>query len=115
MLEVVRQVLEEHGSTALQYGGGQGHPALRERMVALMDEEAIDGDPEDMVITTGAQQALDLVGKIFVDPGDLVAVEAPAYVGALTAFSAYEPRYLQIDIDDEGMIVDQVGGGVRPR
>ena len=108
VLEVVRDVLDEHGSMALQYGGGQGHPALRERMVALMDEEGIAGDPEDMVITTGAQQALDLVGKIFLDPGDLVAVEAPAYVGALTAFSAYEPRYLQIDIDDEGMIVDRL-------
>jgi 2-aminoadipate transaminase len=108
VLEVVRQVLDEHGSMALQYGGGQGHPALRARMIALMGEEDIAGDPEDMVITTGAQQALDLVGKIFIDPGDLVAVEAPAYVGALTAFSAYEPRYLQIDIDDEGMIVDQL-------
>ena len=61
-----------------------------------------------MVITTGAQQALDLIGKIFIDPGDLIAVEAPAYVGALTAFGAYEPRYLQIDLDDDGMIVDQL-------
>ncbi|MGZ5128868.1 MAG: aminotransferase-like domain-containing protein [Actinomycetota bacterium] len=108
VLEVVRQVLDEHGTMALQYGGGQGHAALRERLVALMSEEAIAADPEDMVITTGAQQALDLVGKIFIDPGDLVAVEAPAYVGALTAFSAYEPRYLQIDLDDEGMLVDQL-------
>jgi 2-aminoadipate transaminase len=108
VLEVVRQVLDEHGTMALQYGGGQGHAALRERLVALMSEEAIAADPEDMVITTGAQQALDLVGKIFVDPGDLIAVEAPAYVGALTAFSAYEPRYLQVELDDEGMIVDQL-------
>ena len=61
-----------------------------------------------MVVTTGAQQALDLVGKIFIDPGDMIAVEAPAYVGALTAFSAYEPRYLQVDLDDDGMIVDQL-------
>jgi 2-aminoadipate transaminase len=108
VLDVVRQVLDEHGSMALQYGGGQGHVALRERLVDLMSEEGVAADPEDMVITTGAQQALDLVGKIFVDPGDLVAVEAPAYVGALTAFSAYEPHYLQIDVDDEGMIVDQL-------
>jgi len=108
VLEVVRQVLDEHGSMALQYGGGQGHVALRERLPALMLEEGVVADPEDMVITTGAQQALDLVGKIFIDPGDLIAVEAPAYVGALTAFSAYEPRYLQIDLDDEGMIVDQL-------
>ena len=93
---------------ALQYGGGQGHVALRERLLTLMLEEGVTADPEDMVITTGAQQALDLVGKIFIDPGDLIAIEAPAYVGALTAFSAYEPRYLQIDVDDEGMVIDQL-------
>lgn len=108
ILEAVREVFDEHGSMALQYGGGQGHAALRERMVGLMAEEAVAADPEDMVITTGAQQALDLVGKIFIDPGDLVAVEAPAYVGALTAFGVYEPRYLQIDLDEDGMIVDQL-------
>jgi 2-aminoadipate transaminase len=108
VLEVVRDVLEEHGSMALQYGGGQGLAALRERMVGLMAEEHVTADPDDMVITTGAQQALDLVGKIFIDPGDVVAVEAPAYVGALTAFGAYEPRYLQIDLDGDGMIVDQL-------
>ena len=73
-----------------------------------MAAEGVQGDPEDMVITTGAQQALDLVGKIFIDPGDLIAVEAPAYVGALTAFGQYEPRYLQVEIDDDGMIVGQL-------
>ncbi len=108
VLDAVRGMLDEHGASALQYGGGQGHSALRERLVGLMGAEGIEGDPEDVVVTTGAQQALDLIGKIFVDPGDLIAVEAPAYVGALTAFGAYEPRYLQIEIDDDGMIVDQL-------
>jgi 2-aminoadipate transaminase len=106
--QVVREVLEEHGPMALQYGGGQGDLSLRRRMVELMSAEGVEADPEDIVITTGAQQALDLVGKIFIDPGDLIAVEAPAYVGALTAFGAYEPQYLQIGIDDEGMIVEQL-------
>jgi 2-aminoadipate transaminase len=106
VLDVVREVLDEHGSSSLQYGSGQGHPALRERLARLMAAEGIEGEPEDMVVTTGAQQALDLVGKIFIDPGDLIAVEAPAYVGALTAFGAYEPRYLQIDIDGDGMVVE---------
>jgi DNA-binding transcriptional MocR family regulator len=108
VLDVVRGVLDEHGSASLQYGGGQGHAALRTRLSRLMSVEHVQGDPEDMVITTGAQQALDLIGKIFLDPGDLVAVEAPAYVGALTAFGTYEPRYLQIDIDDDGMVVDML-------
>ena len=108
VLEAVRAVLDEHGTMSLQYGGGQGHLGLRERLVALMAAEEVPGDPEDVVVTTGAQQALDLLGKIFIDPGDLIAVEAPAYVGALTAFGAYEPRYLQIEIDDDGMLVDQL-------
>jgi 2-aminoadipate transaminase len=106
VLEVVESVLAERADVALQYGGGQGSPVLRERLTMLMSEEGTPADPEDLVVTTGAQQALDLVGKVLIDPGDLIAVEAPAYVGALSAFSAYEPRYLQIDLDDEGMIVD---------
>jgi len=108
VLGVVAEALEHHGATALQYAGGQGHLALRERLVPLMTDEGVEADPEDMVITTGAQQALDLLGKIFIDPGDLIAVEAPTYVGALTAFGAYQPRYLPIDIDADGMLVDQL-------
>src|SRR6478609_1606324 len=60
------------------------------------------------LVTAGAQQALDLVGKLFIDPGDVIAVEAPAYVGALTAFGAYQPRFLPIEIDDDGMLVEQL-------
>jgi DNA-binding transcriptional MocR family regulator len=108
VLEVVEGVLSEKADIALQYGAGQGSPILRERLTMLMAEEGTDADPEDVVVTTGAQQALDLVGKVLIDPGDLIAVEAPAYVGALSAFSAYEPRYLQIELDDEGMVVDRL-------
>ena len=105
---VVRDVVGELASVALQYAGGQGHGGLRQRVAMLMAEEGVAADPEDIVVTTGAQQGLDLVGKIFVDPGDLIAVEAPAYVGALTAFGVYQPRYLTLDLDDEGMIVEQL-------
>jgi DNA-binding transcriptional MocR family regulator len=105
---VVAEVLADAKDVALQYGGGQGSQGLRDTVIRLMAEEGIEADAEDVVITTGAQQGLDLVGKIFVDPGDTIAVEAPAYVGALTAFGAYEPRYLPIEVDDEGMIVDQL-------
>jgi 2-aminoadipate transaminase len=108
VLEVVESVLVERADVALQYGGGQGSPVLRERLAMLMAEEDTSADPEDLVVTTGAQQALDLVGKVLLDPGDLVAVEAPAYVGALSAFSVYEPRFLQLDLDDDGMIVEQL-------
>jgi 2-aminoadipate transaminase len=108
VIEIVESVLMEHADVALQYGGGQGSPALRERLAMLMAEEGSTADPESMVVTTGAQQALDLVGKILVDPGDTIVVEAPAYVGALSAFSVYEPRFVQVDLDDDGMIVEQL-------
>jgi len=108
LLDVAAQVMRDDRTTALQYGGGQGHLALRERLMMLMAEEGVTADPDDVVVTTGAQQALDLLGKIFIDPGDTVAVEAPSYVGALSAFAAYEPRFLTLETDDDGMIVEQL-------
>jgi 2-aminoadipate transaminase len=119
VMQVVESVLTEHADTALQYGAGQGTPALRASLAMLMAKEGTDADPEDMVVTTGAQQALDLIAKVLIDPGDQIAVEAPAYVGALSAFSAYEPRYLQIEVDDDGMIVQHLEEalvkGARPK
>ncbi len=119
VIQVVRETLELHPTMALQYGGGAGHPALRDRLVMLMAEEGVEADPDDVVVTAGAQQALDLVAKVFLDPGDEIVVEAPAYVGALSAFSAYEPRYIQVDLDDEGMVVEQLEEallkGARPK
>ena len=108
VLDAVAAVLRDRGGAALQYGGGQGDEALRGRLVSLMALEGVEADPHDVVVTTGAQQALDLLGKIFLDPDDEVAVEAPAYVGALSAFSAYEPRFVTVELDDEGMVVDQL-------
>ncbi len=79
LLEVFREVVVEHGAASLQYGGGQGTAGLREQLSMLMSAEGVDADPEDLVVT-GAQQGLDLLGKIFIDPGDINAVKAPAYV-----------------------------------
>ena len=106
VLEVVEEVLREQASVALQYGGGSGHEGLRHRLASVMAEQGIDADAERILVTVGAQQALDLIGKLFIEEGDLVAVEAPSYVGALSAFSVYEPRYLQIPMDDDGIVVE---------
>jgi 2-aminoadipate transaminase len=119
VLRVVHEAFDEYGSSALQYCGGQGLAPIRARLVELMAEEGVHGDPDDIVVTTGAQQALELLGKIFLDPGDEIVVEAPAYVGALSAFSAYEPRYVPIELDADGMIVEQLEEalvrGARPK
>ena len=117
--DLVRSLIAERADVALQYGGGQGPDTLRERLVMLMAEESTDIDPDDVVVTTGAQQALDLIGKVLIDPGDEIVVEAPSYVGALSAFSAYQPRFVPIELDDDGLIVEQLEEallrGVRPK
>ncbi len=119
VLDVVRDVLDRHGGAALQYCGGAGLAGIRRQVTALMAEEGAPAHPDDTVITNGAQQALDLVAKIFIDPGDEIVVEAPAYVGALSAFSAYEPRFIQVPLDDDGMVVDELeralAAGARPK
>src|SRR4029453_12639551 len=106
LLDVTTEVIAEQRSQALQYGGGQGALAPPERLGMLMAEEDVGADPGDVVVTTGAQQALDLLGKLFIDPGDTIAVEAPSSVGALTAFGAYQPRFLTLETDDDGMVVE---------
>ncbi|MGZ4137743.1 MAG: aminotransferase-like domain-containing protein [Actinomycetota bacterium] len=119
VLEIVESVLSERADVALQYGGGQGSPTLRERLAMLMAEEDTEVDPDDILVTTGAQQALDLVGKVLIDPGDRIVVEAPSYVGALSAFSAYEPAFVHVDLDDDGLVVEQLEeallAGPRPK
>lgn len=119
VLRVVADVVGTRAAVALQYGPGTGHAGLRTRLADLMAEDGIDADPERTVITVGAQQALDLLGKLFIEPGDLIAVEAPSYVGALSAFSVYQPRYLQVTMDDDGLIVDELDealqAGARPK
>ena len=115
---VLAEAIADGGAVTLQYGGGQGLPELRETLVRLMAEEGVSADADDVVVTTGAQQGLDLVGKLFIDPGDVVVVEAPTYVGALTAFGAYEPRFLTVATDHDGMVVEELErtlvGGTRP-
>lgn len=88
---------------ALQYGSGQGEIELRELIPQLLALEGIDADPDDIVITTGSQQALDLIGRLFLDPGDTVITEGPSYVGALGVFRSYEAEVCHVPLDDEGL------------
>ena len=101
---VFAEIAANHGPAALQYGGGQGHPGLREQLTTVMASEATDAHPDDLVVTSGGQQALDLVAKLFCDPGDVVVAEGPSYVGALSAFSAYQTQVAHVPIDDDGII-----------
>jgi DNA-binding transcriptional MocR family regulator len=100
----VAQMLATQGETALQYGSGQGDPTLREQILEVMALEGISAHADEIVVTTGSQQALDLVTRVFVDPGDVVLAEAPSYVGALGVFAAYEAEVAHVAFDDEGLI-----------
>ena len=104
MADVVHDLVAKHGTEALQYGSGQGHPLLREQICEVMALEGIRANPDDVVVTTGSQQALDLISRIFIDPGDVVLVEAPSYVGALGTFKQYEAAVVHVETDENGLV-----------
>jgi 2-aminoadipate transaminase len=96
------------GTESLQYGPTEGFQPLRELIVRHMSRYGIRVTPANVLVTSGSQQALDLVGKLLIDAGDRVLVEEPTYLGALQAFGTYQPQYLTIDLDDEGIRVDDL-------
>jgi 2-aminoadipate transaminase len=102
----VRDALKHEGATALQYGSSEGRYALRSTIVGLMAETGVRLSEDDLIVTAGAQQGLDLLAKVFLDPGDVVICEGPTYVGALQAFSAYGPSVECVPLDKHGMRVD---------
>ena len=91
---------------ALQYGSSEGRIGVREVIVGLMGEIGVRLKPDEVIVTAGAQQALDLIAKIFIDPGDTIICEGPTYLGALQAFSAYQPNIVCVPMDDGGMRTD---------
>lgn len=106
LADTVARLLRERGHQALQYGSGQGDPVLREQILEVMAPNGITAHPDDIVVTAGSQMALDLVVRVFCDPGDVVLVEAPTYVTALGVFSSYQCDVVHVPMDDEGLRPD---------
>jgi DNA-binding transcriptional MocR family regulator len=102
--KVTADLIAAEGTVALQYGNGQGHPVLRDHIVGVMGLEGIEAHSDDVVVTTGSQQALDLVTRIFVDPGDVIVAESPSYVGALSVFRGYEATVVHVAMDSDGLV-----------
>lgn len=103
----VNKVLDEKGRQALQYGPTEGYLPLREQIVHRMNKVGVkDAKPDDFLILSGSQQGLDFMAKAFIDPGDQIIVESPTYLGALNAFKAYEPSFLDVELDADGMRMD---------
>jgi 2-aminoadipate transaminase len=101
-------VLESDGALALQYGPSEGYRPLRDFLAERLSRAGIRCSCDDLLITNGSQQALDLIAKITLDPGDAVLVEKPTYLGALQAFNQYQPSYAMASMDEDGMCTDEV-------
>lgn len=115
-LDVVGATLDslvvDRGRQAMQYGSGQGEPEIREAICEVMRLEGIAAHPDDVTVTVGSQQGLDLVTRIFCDPGDVVLCEAPSYVGALGVFRAYQCAVTHVAMDAEGLLPDALAEAV---
>lgn len=107
MKAAVDKVFEEHGQEAMQYGAAKGVTALREVIQQhVKKKENVDSELDNVLVTTGSEQALDLVGKAFVDPGDTVLVEQPTYLCALDVFRSYGANFASVEMDEDGMKMD---------
>lgn len=98
------ELVAEDGLMALQYGSAQGVPVLREQICEVMAMEGISAHPDDVVVTVGSQMGLDMVTRLFCDPGDVVIAEGPSYVGALGSFAAYQAQVVHVQMDDHGLV-----------
>ena len=109
MKDVVNTVLDKESELALQYGPTEGDSRMIEYLVDRMrEDEGAEIDDDNIMIVSGSQQALDLIGKVFIDPGDPIIVGLPSYLGALQAFSAHRARLIGVTLDKQGMEVDRV-------
>ena len=106
--EITNEILTEEGAQALQYGATEGDNDLRELMVKRYQEQGIKVDMENLVILTSSQQGLDLVPKIFINPGDKIICGLPSYLGGLSAFSNYGAKLVGVELDEKGMSAEKL-------
>jgi 2-aminoadipate transaminase len=111
--EACDRVLTNNGAQALQYGTTEGYKPLRELIVRHSARYGINVTPENILVTSGSQQALDLLGKILINPGDRILVESPTYLGALQAWSAYGAEYVTVPMDEDGLITEALEEALR--
>jgi 2-aminoadipate transaminase len=104
--EACQKVLQRNAPQALQYSATEGYEPLREMIARHIARYGIKAQAENVLITSGSQQALDLIGKLLINPGDRVLVEAPTYLGALQAFNVYGAEYVSVPSDDDGLRTD---------
>lgn len=106
--KVAQSVIQDNGSDALQYGPTLGYIPLRTKIAERMQKSGVQTRMEEVMVTSGSQQGLEFMAKLFIDPGDIIVCESPSYLGAMTAFGSYEPRYIDIRTDDDGMDMEEL-------
>lgn len=111
--EACNTVLDEFGAQALQYSTTEGYRPLREMIARHTTRFGIDITPDNILITSGSQQALDFIGRVFINQGDHIVCESPTYLGALQAWNAYGAQYISVPSDENGMIVDELEKALR--
>lgn len=111
--EACNAVLREHGAQALQYSTTEGYKPLREMIARHTARYSVEVTADNILITSGSQQALDFIGRLFINRGDYVVVESPTYLGALQAWNAYGAQYISVRADENGMIVDELEAALR--
>ncbi len=111
--EACNQVLTDHGAQALQYSTTEGYLPLREMIARHNTRYSVRVTAENIMITSGSQQALDFIGRLFINRGDYVVVESPTYLGALQAWNAYGAQYISVPSDENGMIMDKLEEALR--
>ena len=109
MKKVSVAVLEENGRSAMQYTTTEGYEPLREKIAARMnDKNKTNVNKDDILVTSGSQQGLDFAGKVFIDEGDVILCESPSYIGAINAFKSYQPKFIDVPTDSDGMIMEEL-------
>jgi 2-aminoadipate transaminase len=111
--DACNQVLTDHGAHALQYGTTEGYLPLREMIARHNSRYSVRVTAENIMITSGSQQALDFIGRLFINRGDYIVVESPTYLGALQAWNAYGAQYISVPSDENGMIMDYLEEALR--
>lgn len=106
MKQVAVQVLNEQGQAALQYSKTEGYDPLRRQIAQILNKRGVNIDFRQILITNGSQQGLDFAGRVFIDKGDKIICESPTYLAAISAFKAYQASFVEVEMDEEGMIID---------
>lgn len=111
--EACHHILQSQGQIALQYTMTEGYPPLKAYLAETMTKYSINVEPENILMVSGSQQGLDLIGKMFIDPDSCIVSSRPTYLGAIQAWNAYEAHFCSVDLDEDGMCVEEIPGIVK--